>query len=375
MKKVFFLSLVLLAYCTSAPKRDPDGFIYVYKVKGVNEIDAELNAKRKILEDGLGDLIEGSSQTIDGESKEKIVNSSVEGYVIAYQQLGPARKKDGIVEIDAKGKVNKKAIEDALSERLKDLGKPRFLMIIDEKLNGIPSKAGQTVAENAIVSKFKEFDFLDREQFMRIIAKEGGKPVGIYGDSNLESKALQAAAEMDAEILLIGVAETKNIGEIPGSEGLYSVQASLRFKFVSVGSAQIIASENSTGAYPHVSPDSGSIEAIRKAVDKVHVKIIDQVMTKWKQGGTIRVVFEGIGYDDFIDKDVEQIIRNIKGVNHVSVKNSSNTNKLIELEVTALFSGNMLYRKMRERRGDFGFDFTQKEARPGNLFITVKPKN
>ncbi|MCB1179639.1 MAG: hypothetical protein KDK36_18820, partial [Leptospiraceae bacterium] len=288
-------------------------------------------------------------------------------------QIGDTRKKDGgIVEIDAKGKVNMKAIHDALNERYKDLGKPRFLMIIDESLNGSKSKPGQTVTENAIVAKFKEFDFLDREQFMRIIAKEGGQPIGVYGNSNLESKALQAAAEMDAEILLIGVANTKNIGEIPGSEGLYSIQAALRFKFVSVGSAQIIASDNSTGAYPHVSPDSGAIEAIRKAVDKSHVKITDQVIAKWRQGGTIRVVFEGISYDDFIDQDVEQIIRNIRGVNNVSVKNSSNTNKLIELEVTALFSGNMLYRKMRERRGDFGFNFTQKEARPGNLYITVK---
>ncbi|MCB1176156.1 MAG: hypothetical protein KDK36_01135, partial [Leptospiraceae bacterium] len=70
MKKLLVLSILLLNYCTSAPVKDPDGYFYVRNVKGINEIDAELNAKRKILEMGLGELVEGGSQTIDGESKE-----------------------------------------------------------------------------------------------------------------------------------------------------------------------------------------------------------------------------------------------------------------------------------------------------------------
>lgn len=370
MKKLFLiLSLVITSYCATTTNKG-DGYIYVYNVTGTNLIDAELNAKRKILEKGLGELVEGRSQVIDAESKEKIVNSSVEGFVIDYQQLGPPRKDHALTVIDAKAKVNVKSIEDALRQRYDDIGKPRFLMIIEERLNGVTSKTGQTVTENEISSRFNEFEFLDREQFIRILAKEGGRPVGVYGDSNLEDKAVQAAAEMGAEILLIGVSETKNIGEIENS-GLYSIQATLRFKFVDVGSARIIASENSSAAYPHVSPDTGSMEAIKKAVNRAHPKIRDQVSQRWKRGTTIRITFEGISYDDFIDKGVEQTVRNIQGVNHTSVKTSSNSNRMIVMEVQALFSGTMLYQKMRDRRSDFGFNFTQKEVKPSVIYIVV----
>jgi hypothetical protein len=370
MKKILLtLLLFMLSYCASGGSKG-DGYIYVTNVTGINLIDAELNAKRKILEKGLGELVEGRSQVIDAEAKDKIVNSSVEGFVIDYQQIGPPRKDKALTVIDAKGKVNAKAIEDALRQRYEDIGKPRFLMIVDERLNGVQSRAGQSVTENEMSSKFTEFEFLDREQFIRILNKEGGRPVGVYGDANLEDKAVQAAAEMGAEILLIGVSETKNIGEIQGS-GLFSIQATLRFKFVDVGSARIIASENSSAAYPHVSPDTGAMEAIKKAVNRAHPKIREQVTQRWKRGTTIRLTFEGISYDDFIDKDVEQIIRNIQGVNHTSVKTSSNANKQIVMEVQALFSGNMLYRKMRERRSDFGFNFTQKEVKPSVIYIVV----
>jgi len=370
MKKLFLYFILVFSYFCSSAEKKKDDYIYVYNVTGVNLIDAELNAKRKILEKGLGELVEGRSQVIDAELKEKVVNSSVEGFVIDFQKLGPARKDQALTVIDAKGKVNAKAIEDALRQRYEDIGKPRFLMIIEEKLNGVASKPGQTVTENEIAATFTEFDFLDREQFIRILAKEGGRPVGVYGNSNLEDKAVQAAAEMGAEILLIGVSETKNIGEIENS-GLYSIQATLRFKFVDVGSARIIASENSTGAFPHVSPDTGSIEAIKKAVGKAHPKIREQVSQKWKRGTTIRITFEGISYDEFIDKGVEQTIRNIPGVNHTSVKTSSNANNMIVMEVQALFSGTMLYQKMRDRRSDFGFNFTQKEVNPSVIYIVV----
>ncbi|MCB1176300.1 MAG: hypothetical protein KDK36_01865 [Leptospiraceae bacterium] len=371
---LFTFLIFLFQFCTTTEKVDPKNkYYYVKNVIGINEDDAELNAKRKILEMGLGDMVLGQSVVEDGESKRKIINSSVKGLVIGYEQIGPTRKKPGgIHEIDAKGKVSEHAVKNALKELLKTVGNPRVLMLIDETILDKLSTPGQTIAENEIAATYKEFQFLDKAQFMRIIAKEGGKTVGVYGDSSLEDKALQAAAEMGAEILLIGKIDTRNGGEISGSEGLYSIQSTTRLKFVSVGSAQIIASDNASGTYPHISPESGAIESIKKAVKKSYGKVKDQVLTRWSEGSTIRVVFEGINYDDFIDKNVEQNIRDIRGVNSVSVKNSSNSNNLIEVEVTARMSGNMLYRKMRERRSDFGFQFTQKEARPGNLYIIVK---
>ena len=108
MKKIISLILSLtLFYCSSGQKKG-DGFIYVYNIKGINLDDAELNAKRKILEDGIGDLVEGRSDVSQGQLIDSLVQSTVEGYVVEYTQIGKERPKDGVIEIDAKGKVNAK---------------------------------------------------------------------------------------------------------------------------------------------------------------------------------------------------------------------------------------------------------------------------
>ena len=365
---------VMLQGCASTQTRDSDGYIYVYNVEGVNKDDLELNAKRKILENGLGDLIESNSQAIDGQLKEKVLNSSVEGYVTNYTQIGEARKKGIMLEIDAKGKVNKKALGDALKERYKDIGKPSFLMVIDEKVLGKSNTGGSvTITENAISGKFVDFDFLDRGQFTRILAKEGGKPVGVYGNPSSEEKVLAAAAEMEAQILLVGQTEVQSAGEVdPSVPNLKSYQATVRFKIFDVNSARIIASDNAAGAHVHVNPETGAQEAVGKAIDRAYPKIKEQVASKWKPGTIVRVKIEGLSYDDFIDKDVRGIIRNIKGVNGINDKNSGNVNNMIVFEVEALFNGNALYQKIRDRKSDFGFEFSGKEIKPSSIHIVVK---
>ncbi|EMO29768.1 hypothetical protein LEP1GSC170_1028 [Leptospira interrogans serovar Bataviae str. HAI135] len=83
--------------CTSIQDGTGDSenrFVYVENVQGKNEEDFELNAKRKILEKGLGELIEGGSQSIDGQIKETITNSSTEGYVTEFYRIGSFRKKE-----------------------------------------------------------------------------------------------------------------------------------------------------------------------------------------------------------------------------------------------------------------------------------------
>ncbi|TGM57007.1 hypothetical protein [Leptospira adleri] len=364
----------VLSVCTSVQNSNAgnEKVVYVKNVQGINLNDLELNAKRQILENGLGEKIEGSLQTIDGQLKEMITNSSTEGFVTEFTFVGDIRKKGNLVEADAKGKVNPKTVEDALKERYKDIGKPKFLLIIDEKILGKSNLTSSvSISENAIVKKFTEFDFLDKNQFSRILTKEVGKSAEVYGNQSFEGKAIAAASEMEAQILLIGQAEVTDAGELEGS-GLHSYQAVLRFKIFDVNTAKILAAENTSGAYPHINPETGSQEAIRKAVDKAYPKIREQIGAKWKPGNSIRVKIEGLSYDDYVDKDVKGLIRSIKGVNGVSEITSGNKNQTIVLEVEALFDGNVLYQKMRERKTDFGFEFSQKEVKSTSVYIIKK---
>ena len=371
MKKIVSLVLSLtLFYCVTTPEKKNDGFVYVTNVTGINLDDAELNAKREIIAKGLGELIEGNSQVTDAQLQESITNSSVEGFVLDYQQIGKDRKKGALVEIDAKGRVDKGTAKSIIEKLMTVTGSPNFLMIVDEEIDKKKSPPTAIVTENAIVKNFSEFQFLDKEQFRRILAKEGGKTIGVYGDTSAEAKATEVAAQMGAEILFIGQTIVKNNGPIMDS-GMMSMQATVRFKIVDVGSAKLIAADNAGGAAPHVDTERGAQEAIDKALVTSKPKILDQIRTKWKRGMMIRLVIDGMNYDDFLDKGVDGIIRKIKGVNAVNQKGSSNSNNSIVLEVQADFNGTVLYRRMREKREDMGINFEQKEVKPGVVHIKV----
>ncbi|ASV08417.1 hypothetical protein ACO2J1_04575 [Leptospira interrogans] len=362
---LIFLSVNVCTSVQNGTEGIENRFVYVENVQGKNEEDFELNAKRKILEKGLGELIEGGSQTIDGQIKETVTNSSIEGYVTEFSRMGSFRKIGNLLEADAKGKVSRKLIEDSLKERYKELGKPKFLMIIDETILG---KSNNSISENAIVKKFIEFDFLEKSQLARVLTKQTGKSVTIYGNQTLETEVLSTALEMGAQILLVGQTQVTNAGEIENSE-LKSYQAVIRFKIYDVNTKRIIAADNTSGAVLHVNPDTGIQEAIQKAVEKIYPKIREQISIKWKPGNLILLKIEGISYDDYVDKDIKGLIRGIKGVNRVS---EVNVNQPIVLEIEALYNGNNLYQKMRERKTDFGFDFSQKEIKSSLIHIIKK---
>ncbi|OQM29385.1 hypothetical protein [Leptospira interrogans] len=362
---LIFLSVNVCISVQNGTEGIENRFVYVENVQGKNEEDFELNAKRKILEKGLGELIEGGSQTIDGQIKETVTNSSIEGYVTEFSRMGSFRKIGNLLEADAKGKVSRKLIEDSLKERYKELGKPKFLMIIDETILG---KSNNSISENAIVKKFIEFDFLEKSQLARVLTKQTGKSVTIYGNQTLETEVLSTASEMGAQILLVGQTQVTNAGEIENSE-LKSYQAVIRFKIYDVNTKRIIAADNASGAVLHVNPDTGIQEAIQKAVEKIYPKIREQISIKWKPGNLILLKIEGISYDDYVDKDIKGLIRGIKGVNRVS---EVNVNQPIVLEIEALYNGNNLYQKMRERKTDFGFDFSQKEIKSSLIHIIKK---
>ncbi|NDK05633.1 putative lipoprotein [Leptospira kirschneri serovar Mozdok] len=202
----------------------------------------------------------------------------------------------------------------------------------------------------------------------KVLTKQTGKSIVIYGNQTFETGILSAASEMGAQILLVGQTQVTNAGEIENSE-LKSYQAVIRFKIYDVNTKRIIAADNTSGAVLHVNPNTGAQEAIQKAVEKIYPKIREQISTKWKPGNLILLKIEGVSYDDYVDKDIKGLIRGIKGVNSVS---EVNVNQPIVLEIEALYNGNNLYQKMRERKIDFGFDFSQKEIKSSLIHIIKK---
>ncbi|PJZ49271.1 hypothetical protein [Leptospira saintgironsiae] len=363
----FLLFFAFFISCLSSVKDPKDEFVYVQNVQGKTEEELELNAKRKILENGLGELIQGRSSLKNGRLEEFVTNSSVEGFVTQYTKIGSTRVSNGFLEIDAKGKVNKKAVENALKERYKEIGRPKFLILVEERILGKRNEIESvSITENEFVKNFPEFDFLDKAKLNSF-----NKSSKIFDLSDSEQKVLSKASSSEAQVLVLGQAEVTDLGKIMDSE-IHSYQSVLRFKIFDVQTGRVIAAENSSGVYPHVNPDTGIQESIRKAVDKIYPKIKEQISVKWKPGNLIRISIEGIRYDEYVSRDIRGIFRSVPGVNSVNEFSDKNSKGLIVLEVEALFSGSILYQKLQEKKGEFGLEFFQKEITPSSLYLIFK---
>ena len=328
--------------------------------------EAEARAKKLILERGLGSYVKSQDIILDAQLKDSILTSSASGYVFDFQVLDKL-ESDGVWEIRAFGKVDARALGDAFQERYKDIGKPRLMMVFEERLADEASPPGRSLTENALAGKWKEFEFVDKAQLERILAHEG--LAGSYDNPGREKRVLSLAAEMNAEILVLGRTEVRVGKSIV--ENLHPMHATVSVRIVDVGSARVLASENGIGTYPHIDKRQGAKLAIYRAVDDIADILLKQIETKLRSGRTIRVVFESIDYDDFVDRDILRLVRNLPLVNEVRDRGPSVGSGLVELEVVAFTDGATLYRHLRSLQDDLGLRFKASEVRNNRVHVVV----
>ncbi len=344
-----------------------DGYYYD-TAEGSDLDDAKRTARRHMIEDGLGTYIRANSVAVDGQLKEQIIRAESSGFVYDFQVLRIIQRSP-TVKIRARGKVSARALGKALKLRYAEIGKPRIMILFDETIGGKKSTLGRSIAESKLVAQFKDFEFIDKAQLQRIIAREGGKIAGAYGDSSAYSKALSAAVELEADILIVGEATVKQGPKIEGTR-MHSIQAVMNLKVVGVSNARILAAQSRTAAGVHLNLRRGAVQALERAVELVHPEIIAQIGSKWEPGRVIRMVFEGIDYDNFVDLDLGKKLAKIKGVGRVTDR-GKDANGNIVLEVEALMDGNRLYRSMRRERARLGLNFKSKEVKGGLIRLTV----
>jgi len=383
------LIVLCVSFCVVAPPRDSggpdkkttskksdkqrgrrsDGYFHVFAV-GDTMREAKRRARKYIVEDGLGAYIEAHAVAVDAELKQSIITSKASGFVYDFHVVKVIQKRP-VIKIHAKGKVSEKTIGQAIKFRYAEIGKPRLMVLFKETIAGRPSGFGRSVSEAKLIARFKEFNFIDRRQLARIIAREGGDITGAYNDSALHEKAVAAAAELEADFLVVGETDVKQ-GPRIGGTNMYSIQAQVGFKIVSVGNAQIIASASDTYSVPFINVRQGAVHAIERAVDAIYPGIIEQVGERWSPGQTIRVVFEEINIDDFVDLDFKAKLKKMKKIGRV-LDRGRDANGNIVLEVEALMSGPELYRLMRRNRAGLGVDITGREVK-GNLIRMIVRK-
>ncbi|HAP66417.1 MAG TPA: hypothetical protein DCQ99_01075 [Nitrospinae bacterium] len=267
--------------------------------------DNALNdALRKAVEQAVGTLVQAQTLVDKYQLISDEIYTKSQGYIKKYTIISERPDlNQGILKVTIQANVSIGDIRNdlnAIGLLIERKGKPRMMVIIDEKIGGAESgySANLSESETVIIQKFTEkgFNFVD-EATVKKNMKRNMALQAIGGDDNA---AASIGLEYGAEVVIIGSAVAKLAGKgIAGTE-MKSIHASITARAIRADTGEIISSASEKGAIAHLDETAGGALAIKKAGEKLASSLIDQIIAKWsgEVGGqtTVQLTVSGIDF-------------------------------------------------------------------------------
>ena len=276
-------------------------------VKGdlaISKDNALNDALRKAVEQAVGTLVQAQTLVDKYQLISDEIYTKSQGYIKKYTIISERPDlNQGILKVTIQANVSIGDIRNdlnAIGLLIERKGKPRMMVIIDEKIGGAESgySANLSESETVIIQKFTEkgFNFVD-EATVKKNMKRNMALQAIGGDDNA---AASIGLEYGAEVVIIGSAVAKLAGKgIAGTE-MKSIHASITARAIRADTGEIISSASEKGAIAHLDETAGGALAIKKAGEKLASSLIDQIIAKWsgEVGGqtTVQLTVSGIDF-------------------------------------------------------------------------------
>ena len=247
---------------------------------------AEEAAKTKAIEKALGTIIDARIIGSSGVILEENIFQKKQGY-IRKSEIISKREEDGIAYVTIKAEVGMQKLKDdvmGLDIMQHRMNMPKTIIIVQEESLG--KKAKQSASYGVMIKKFKEkkFTIISPAQISKSY-KKNMKNLGSLMDSDENafiSVAGKIGIDVNADIVIVGKGSSQKAGKIMEGSKLNSYQADVDFKVVNIGDGRILANSSKHGAYPHISDQTGSIEAIKKAAGLAADDLIEQIVAAWE---------------------------------------------------------------------------------------------
>jgi len=314
MKKLLYYSVFCLLFSVFWVSPAYSQQITTITVEGIGAIvkgdlaiakDNALNdALRKAVEQAVGTLVQAQTLVDKYQLISDEIYTKSQGYIKKYAIISERPDiNQGILRINIQADVSIGDIRNdlnAIGLLIERKGKPRMMVIIDEKIGSAESGYSTNLSESetVIIQKFTEkgFNFVDEATVKKNI-KRNMALQAIAGD---DSAAASIGLEHGAEVVIIGSAVAKLAGKgIAGTE-MKSIHASITVRAVRADTGEIISSASEKGATAHLDETAGGALAIRKAGEKLASSLIDQIIAKWsgEVGGqtTVQLTVSGIDF-------------------------------------------------------------------------------
>ncbi len=307
--------------------------------------DALDNALRAAVEQVVGTMVQSEVLVKNYMLVEDNIYRQSRGYVQKYEIISENRRGDNILDVTIRAVVKRGDLKgdlEAIGVLMARKGKPRLMVIVDEKNMGNPYwgwSVDMNTSENAIMSALMEkgFPFVDRAIAMRKVKKDAVM-AALNGD---ETAARLIATQAGAEILIIGKAFSKAASGGPAvlrQSGMVSCQATINLRAVRADDGSILATSMKQAAAAHIDQLTGGTMALERAAKAAAEELGDKIVARWQKdlsaGTMVNLRLLNVGsYSDLVKFKslLPVMIRNVKKVYQ---RDFSNNTAELELETT-----------------------------------------
>jgi hypothetical protein len=182
------------------------------------------------------------------------------------------------------------------------------------------------------------------------------------------SAARELGVDAGAEIILVGTSRVKQAGKVGGSN-LISMQADLNVRVIDINTGKILTAGQEHGAYPHINPESGAVQAVRRAVNPLREKLVGDIVRLWdiNRANTIALLVTGLDYEKLMVLRGE-LTERVRGVKTVNPKGS--TGKAAKLEIE--FEGSSFDLADRLLTSGLSIKLKIGEVKPNSLDVSAR---
>lgn len=314
MMRAMLFSLLLLAGAATAQQVTTitvDG-------RGTSLAAATEDAKRNAIEQGLGVFIDSEVLIENATLINEQIYAKANGFIKKYTTVG-RRQEEGLIVVTIEAEVTEildEIIKDqiAVDLLLRFVRHPRFMVVLQEGIDGV---AGTTFAETEIGRLMGErgFDIVSRQQ--SAVVQNRAVNLAVLTENDI-TKAIAIAAQFNAEIIVLGRANSKTLTN-PVLGDRKSGQANITAQVVRADNAQILAQNTFHGKRTHIDRETANMMALKDAAQQLSNYLIRETLYRWskEQAGArvFTLLINGVSYSQ--RKIIESHLRELRGVQSV----------------------------------------------------------
>ena len=334
---------------------------------GMDESEAMHDAKRKAIEEGAGSYIYSQSKTQDFTLVKDTIIARSAGFVQSVEVISKSTEADGVVSLKIRAVVSVQGIKDtwgAVTMLLKDRGKPKIMVFIQERIGGDVQESSpvQTRIEDMLLKS--GFVLVDRKQLKAIDEKDLAQAIA----ENDPAKAQAIAQRFGAQIFITGIANASSGGQkVIYGRSFHTYEAEANVRCFRSDTAQLMSSTpgSATRGVQEVWR-SAAKQALDLQAQQIAPKVVEDILRFWQDAlegrGEVQLHVANVSFRQYTQlKKALNTLPSVKGVN------ATYSNRIAEISIETDLTAEKLAEKIIEVVEDLEIEDLKQNVIKGKL--------